>query len=113
MAPFQSEEIFLIVLYSLVFLIGTVGNINVIRVFGFTNQRKKAGSLLIAGLGLTDIISSIVIPFAEISHIYINTKLDKKWPYSNVGCHFLSAAGLQLPMASAYILASISMERMR
>ena len=113
MSTFISEDIFLIVLYSLVFLVGTIGNINVIRVFGFTNQRKKAGSLLVTGLAFTDIISSIIIPFTEISHIYINTKLEKKWPFTDAACHFLSAAALQLPMASAFILASISIERMR
>ena len=113
MTDFKFEEALLIVLYSALFLIGTIGNCNVIKVFGFTDRRKKAGSLLVASLGLTDIISSIVIPFKEISHIYVNAKLSRKWPFGDVGCRILSAAALQLPMASAFILASISMERMR
>ena len=113
MSEFTSETICLAVLYGLVIFVGTIGNCNVIRLFGFTKQRKKAGSLLVTGLAFTDIISSIVIPFTEISHIYINVELNEKWPYSNAGCSILSTAALQLQMASSFILASISIERMR
>ena len=64
-----SMEISLVVLYLLVIVFGTVGNVLVVIWFRKKNMRQKAGNKLVVVLAVNDFVSSIIIPIMRISSI--------------------------------------------
>ena len=115
----STKEIIQITALCLVFLFGTVGNGLVIRVFGFTSQRKLAGTTLVVVLALTDLVSSILVPLDALTHISMNVihrysqDLIKPWPHGKIACYILKSSNSLLVTSSSWLLVAISLERFR
>ena len=110
-APFTQAEVLLLFMYVLVFLIGTVGNGVVIKIF--YDNRDQPGSRCVLMLAIVDCISSIWIPVTMIGQIVskISDYLDA-WPFGKVMC-YLRPFMLSLLAASAWLLVAICLERIR
>ena len=91
--------------YSLVMVVGLLGNILVVYFFGFTKKRKQSGSRLVISLAVIDTISSFVVPLH-----YINS-FHRLFGHATI-CKF-DAAEAGFLLASAWHLIAISMERFR
>ena len=108
--PFTHTEIFLLLIYVVVFLIGTVGNGLVIKAF-YGNQ-EQPGSRFVLALAFIDFITSMGIPIQVIGNI-VNKISDSvySWPFGKVMCYL--SPFWTLSMASAWLLLAICLERIR
>ena len=108
------EDIILVILYSMVVLFGTVGNILVIRWFVKKEERKKAGNKLVVVLAINDFAASIFVPLLLI-HLIItdSTKPQHAWYLGKVMCRSLLALQLTFLIATPWLLVAISVERYR
>ena len=105
-------------LLSIVIICGTIGNITVIRMFGLTDRKHQAGSALVVTLAVTDLFSSIAIPVDVLTYITLKAKYPVfggrgPYPYGEGACYFLSSVHSLFVTASAWLLAAISIERVR
>ena len=109
--PFTRTEIFVLFMYVFVFLIGTVGNGMVIRIFYVNGD--QLGSRYVLVLAFVDLITSIWIP-ANMVGIIVNKISDSNspWPFGKVIC-YLRPFHFSLFAASAWLLVAICLERVR
>lgn len=89
-APCQKEDIrafgakLLPPLYSLVFVIGLIGNILVMLVLIQYKRLKSMTSIYLLNLAISDLLFLFTLPF------WINYKLKDNWIFSNAMCKFIS-----------------------
>ena len=105
------------VLVSLILVFGTVGNICVIHMHGFTEERHHAGSKLVVALAATDFLSSILIPVDAMTWITQRVRhpdaIDPPYPHSVGVCFLLKSVSPLFMMASSWLLTAVSIERVR
>ena len=101
------QEIIVIIIYAVVFLFGTVGNIMVIRYFGFKAERKLLFHTYLIHLAVSDLIASIVTP----AHFVYNQVTNNTWHLGHAACTIIGVVGPLTVNVSAWLLASIAHER--
>ena len=113
----KTKQIVELTLMIFIIISGTVGNICVIRMFGFTKRRHRAGSALVVALAINDFLSSILIPVDALGWIilamlYLRDEF-QPYPFGRGMCYVLTSVIPLFMMASSWLMAAISMERLR
>ena len=108
----EKTNISLIVTYSIVILIGVIGNAIVISKFTTSERRKMAGSTMIVTLAVNDFFASIFVPLFQINDLTGQGNWNRVWHYGHVLCIFLPGIQLVSITASSWILVAISFERL-
>ena len=103
----------LVVLYSLVTLLGTVGNILVVKWFGKKNMRQKAGNKMVVVLAVNDFASSIFVPFLRISSLIRLQEFSQVVVLRKALCYFSGGIMETFLIASSWLLVAISFDRLR
>ena len=106
--PYSAREISRIILYTFIFVSGTIGNGLVIR--SFMRASHKSGSRFVIGLAVFDFIASMLVPFNNVIIIIYDYK---HWPLGYVGCMMIKPWMSCPSHASAWMLLVISLERAR
>ncbi|WAR14181.1 GHSR-like protein [Mya arenaria] len=106
---FNWEKITGAVFLSPMILLGVLGNILTLLVFGTRQQRQTSIAIYLSALAASDIIV-LILPAMEfwlyhVLHIYIRRS-------SDFMCRLFSYATSVLPCVSAWILVAVSTERM-
>ena len=112
---FNSSDMVEICICCIVFLIGTPGNIYVIRTFAFTNKRDYAGAKFVVALGLVDLVTSSVCPIFAI-YVRVMNVLEGSYPAGILGrslCYVKSNMFASLLGASSWCLVIIACVRFR
>ena len=105
---FTATDISGLILYIFILASGTIGNALVVK--SFLQAPDQPGTRLVVGLGIVDLVSSIVVPFNNIIIIIYDVQ---HWPLGRVGCLMIKP-WLNSPLfASAWLLVVISFERAR
>ena len=104
--------------YSLIFLVGSIGNSLTIILFGFTQRKNESGAKLVIVLALTDLVSSILVPMYWIYFYYCELLLTTgkpplSFPFSNLGCYMTMGCLEIFTRASSILLVAISLQRLR
>ena len=109
---FQVADYVFLTFYSVVAVIGSVGNILVIKWFTSEEKRNKAGSLLVIVLAANDCIASIVTPLLEM-HIIISIKTYpfKAWYLGKELCKTIPSFSYLFILTTPWILVAITCER--
>ena len=107
-----SEElkICLYVFYSMIFLIGVLGNSIVCYALGVKKKRKTSGDVFVVSLAITDLLSSIFVPLVMINDLVGDFKV---WYLGKIGCYILPSVSPVTLIASSWSLALISLDRYR
>ena len=106
-------------LMSILIASGTVGNVCIIYKFGFTERRHNAGSALVVALAVNDFLSSILMPMDALIWIYLSAKYSGEdyqlypYPLGKGMCYILQSVSHMFMMASSWLMAAISIERLR
>ena len=98
----------MITFYTFILVTGSVGNGFVIK--SFLAEPDQPGSRFVVILATVDFISSILIPFVQISVLLFNSIL---WPLGEISCYILTPIPDSVVYASAWFLVAISLERAR
>ena len=106
--PFSVDEISQLILYSMIFVSGTLGNGLVINVFRKATDRP--GSRFVIILAVIDLVTSVITPLNNILTILYDFQ---HWPLGKIGCFLLKPWMESTFFASAWILVAISAERFR
>ena len=110
---FSFIEITLVVLYVLLVVFGTVGNILVVKWFGKKRMRQKAGNKMVVVLAVNDFVSSIIIPLLRISSIFRLKYYSRSTFIRKILCNFGSGVMETFLIASSWLLVAISIDRLR
>ena len=99
---------------SLIFLVGVFGNALVVKWFNTGSAKHTVGSRLVVILAINDLISSIVVPFAQV-HAILQSSMDPygAWYLGKFLCHILPGIQSMFLIATSWILVAISLERFR
>ena len=103
-----SSDIFLILIYCIIFLFGVIGNALVIHYFAIRRKKKLQYHYYLIHLAIADLILSTTTP---IHFIYV--KLSPYWHLGSSLCTVLSVIGPLTVNVSAWVLTSIAHERYR
>ncbi|KPP62190.1 chemokine-like receptor 1-like [Scleropages formosus] len=101
----QTLNIMSLVVYSLAFVLGVLGNGVVIWVTGF-KMKKTVNTVWFLNLAIADFLFTVFLP---LSIVY--TAMDFHWPFGKFLCKFNSTLGFLNMFASVYILVVISVDR--
>ena len=101
-----SSDIFLILIYCIIFLFGVIGNALVINYFAIRRKKKLQYHYYLIHLAIADLILSTTTP---IHFIYV--KLSPYWHLGSSLCTVLSVIGPLTVNVSAWVLTSIAHER--
>ena len=104
--PFTASDISQLILFLVIFLLGTIGNGMVIQ--SFIRASERPGSRFVIALAAIDAVTSLITPLQSIS-IFIYDG----YPLGKVGCIMLAPLQLSNVFASAWLLVVISLERAR
>ena len=107
--PWNGEDMTKVILYSIVFVTGTIGNGLVIR--SFLQAVDKPGSRFVIALAVVDLIASVWVPFVSMSELAHNYK--GHWSWGHTACVILIPWFPAAIWASAWLLVAISLERFR
>ena len=105
--PYHMYEIAQMILYSFIFVSGTIGNGWVIKMF--LEAPKQPGSRFVIHLAALDFFTSILIPFTWVIEIVHNGH----WPLGKIGCWLLVPSLRSNFDSSAWLIVAISLERAR
>ncbi|XP_048880297.1 chemerin-like receptor 1 [Brienomyrus brachyistius] len=94
-----------LIVYSVAFVLGVLGNGLVIWVTGF-KMKKTVNTIWFLNLAIADFLFTAFLP---LSIIY--TAKDFHWPFGKIMCKFNSTLGFLNMFASVYILVVISVDR--
>ncbi|XP_066921227.1 12-(S)-hydroxy-5,8,10,14-eicosatetraenoic acid receptor-like [Clytia hemisphaerica] len=104
-------ELFTATMLVMLFVIGTVGNLLTLWVFLVKKKRnRKRFELLLSGLAVTDLFSSITVPSL---FLYGTLTQFKRWDFGHFGCKFISSLFPASVTLSQGILILISYDRYR
>ncbi|XP_044214662.1 chemokine-like receptor 1 [Thunnus albacares] len=101
----RSLNIMSVVIYSLDFVLGVLGNGVVIWVTGF-KMKKTVNTVWILNLAVADFLFTAFLPFSVTY-----TALDFHWPFGNFMCKLDNTVRFLNMFASVYILVVISVDR--
>ncbi|XP_044214658.1 chemokine-like receptor 1 [Thunnus albacares] len=101
----RSLNIMSVVIYSLAFILGVLGNGVVIWVTGF-KMKKTVNTVWILNLAVADFLFTAFLPFSVTY-----TALDFHWPFGNFMCKLNNTVRFLNMFASVYILVVISVDR--
>ena len=113
---FTFIDIILFLCYTVILVIGTLGNCAVIYWYGFTKTWKRMGSGLVVALGVTDLLSSLWIPFESFVWLVQVLKYPGQsppYPFGELACRILPSLNWIFLNASSWILVAISFQRWR
>ena len=102
-------KIFLCMVYVLIFVFGVLGNASVIYCLSIRVGSVKYGHGFIVALAVTDLLSSVAIPFVMINDLV----WDFQWHFGSFCCAILPRLNNVFLFASAWLLVAISIERLR
>ena len=105
--PYNRNDIAYIILYSFIFLSGTIGNGWVIKMF--LQVPKQPGSRFVVILASVDFFTSILVPFETMIKIIHNYH----WPFGKIGCWLVFPLFRSTFDASAWLIVAVSLERAR
>ena len=106
----EGLKIFLYLLYTLVFLVGVVGNGLVCYVLGVKKKRRNSGDIFVISLAITDFLSSIIIPLVMVHDVMTDLEM---WCLGKIGCLVLPAVSPATVTASCWFLVLIALDRYR
>ncbi|XP_054869479.1 chemerin-like receptor 1 [Amphiprion ocellaris] len=101
----NSLPIMSMIVYSLAFVLGVIGNGVVIWVTGF-KMKKTVNTVWILNLAVTDFLFTACLPLSVTS-----LALDFHWPFGNFMCKLNTAVTFLNLYTSVYLLMVISMDR--
>ncbi|XP_028836411.1 chemokine-like receptor 1 [Denticeps clupeoides] len=101
----RTLNIMSLIVYSLAFVLGVLGNSVVIWVTGF-RMKKTVNTVWFLNLAVADFLFTAFLP---LSVAY--TAMDFHWPFGKFMCKFNSTLGLLNMFSSVYILVVISVDR--
>ncbi len=101
----KSLNIMSLIVYSLAFVLGVVGNGIVIWVTGF-KMKRTVNTVWFLNLAVADFLFTAFLP---LSVVY--TAMDFHWPFGKFMCKFNSTLSFLNMFASVYILVVISIDR--
>ena len=104
------SEWLLIGAFSLIIIIGVLGNSFVIYVFGYRRKKVKRSTTewLILFLGITDFLSTI---FNSSLFLYWTATRHSRWDFGYVGCKILPAIGPILITVSSGVILIFAIDR--
>lgn len=94
-----------LVLFSLVFLVGVLGNGAVIWVMGF-QMRHTVNTVWFLNLSLADLLCCLALPFLAVPLAW-----NDHWPLGGFACKLLTSVIILNMFASVLLLTAISMDR--
>ncbi|KAL1261091.1 hypothetical protein QQF64_008918 [Cirrhinus molitorella] len=100
----SGTEIFSIIIYFVVFALGTVGNGLVIYVTGY-KMKTTVNSIWFLNLAIADFIFILIII------LYIVNAFNKVWLFGDFMCKFVSFVTVLNMFASIFLLTAISLDR--
>ena len=109
----KETNISLVTTYSIVMIIGVIGNAIVIHKFITPERRRMAGSTMITTLAVNDLLASIFIPLYQTNQLIEQRNERFAWYLGEVLCIFLPGIQIVSIVASPWILVVISLERLR
>ncbi|XP_039613996.1 C3a anaphylatoxin chemotactic receptor-like [Polypterus senegalus] len=101
----QGMNIFSVVLYSLIFVLGVPGNAIVIW-FTVLKLNRTVNTTWFLNLAVADFICCLSLPFLIASILLKNT-----WPYGNILCKIIPSIIILNMFSSVFILTLISIDR--
>ncbi|MEE6519211.1 hypothetical protein FKM82_030819 [Ascaphus truei] len=101
----KTVQTFSIVIFSVAFLLGVVGNGLVIWITGF-RMKKTVNTTWFLNLALADFIFTLFLPMT-----IVYTALGLHWPFGNFMCKFISSLSMLNMFASVFFLTVISVDR--
>ena len=105
---YSVKQISQLILYTFIFVSGTIGNGLVVR--SFLQASQQPGSRFVIALAVFDFIASILVPLNNITIIIYDYK---HWPFGEVGCMMLKPWMSCPSLVAAWLLVVISLERAR
>ncbi|XP_057309485.1 tyramine/octopamine receptor-like [Hydractinia symbiolongicarpus] len=105
----SQADVVVIVVYVLIFVFGLIGNILVIRYFGFYLKRGSTYNIYLIHLAIADLISSTVTPIQSVYAVFSGNI----WHLGPISCTIVSIIGPLTVNVSAWVLGSIAFERYR
>ncbi|XP_063080266.1 C3a anaphylatoxin chemotactic receptor-like [Engraulis encrasicolus] len=103
--PLSSTQMFSLVLYCLIFVVGVIGNSFVIYVTGFRMQ-TTVNSIWFLNLAIADFIFAMFLIFS-----IINIPLKDAWVFGDFFCKFNNLVQVSMMFASIFLLTAISLDR--
>ena len=105
----STRDAILISAFSLIFVVGVVGNCLVCYVFGSRKSRRRTTTeWLILYLGIVDLLASLFHPPLQI---YWAVTKHRVWHFGLIGCKIIPSIGPIMTSASAGILCLIAIDR--
>ena len=94
-----------------IFICGTTGNAIVIYIIGIKHRLVRSFDIHVVALATTDFYSSTFLPLVTIHDLVTNLQ---SWHlFGRIGCKILAPMNHATVLASALILATISISRLR
>ena len=100
------HDYILVLLYSLIFLFGMMGNILIITFFGYRMKKLASYRLFIIHLAIADCVCSLIVPV-----LYTYETISIEWTIGEASCKFLHIIPSVTITVSAWILCGIAYER--
>ncbi|KAJ8373926.1 hypothetical protein SKAU_G00045060 [Synaphobranchus kaupii] len=97
---------FVVVTYSLVFFVGTVGNALVIYIMATKSRKQRLVDIFITHLAVADLLFLIMLPFWISSF-----SMGGFWPFGDFLCKFTSYVIAVNMFSSVFLLACMSLDR--
>ncbi|XP_041927905.1 C3a anaphylatoxin chemotactic receptor-like [Alosa sapidissima] len=101
----NSIQIFCMVTFSIIFVLGVIGNGLVIYVTGY-RMKTSVNSVWFLNLALADFLFTLFLIFSIIS-----LSLNHEWPFGEYMCKFNSLIQIINMFASVFLLTAISLDR--
>ena len=98
------------ILYSLLFIIGVLGNSVVLYVIGYRKKRRTTSDIFIISLACADFLSSAFYPIWYLSDLLTNCQT---WLFGPAMCYITQLLIITSLPASAWSLVFISLDRYR
>ncbi|XP_020036798.2 C5a anaphylatoxin chemotactic receptor 1 [Castor canadensis] len=99
------EDVLVLAIYSLVFLVGVLGNTLVVWVTAF-EVRRTINAIWFLNLAVADLLSCLALPI-----LFASIVLHKQWPFGAAACRVLPSLILFNMYSSILILVTISADR--